>query len=213
MKKIFLFFALILHDLYTYIRVAGSRAQLRAQGVRISRSTVVSIDQGCRLQMGSGTSVGTGTLLIVARDSVPDAPTAVLKVGKNTAINEYCNIRASGCTIDIGDNCLFGQFATVIGSNHGIAASPLILEQAWDTEKCGVTIGEDVWLGSHAVVLPGVTVHQGAIIAAGAVVVSDIPAYEIWGGVPAKKIGTRLPTQRGMPGSYSRQQKNENIIY
>lgn len=191
MKKIFLFVALIVHDLYTYVRAAGRRAQLRSQGVRISRSTVVSVGHGCNFQMGSGTSVGTGTLLIVASDSMLGATAAVLKVGKNTAINEYCNIRASGCTIDIGDNCLFGQFATVIGSNHGIAAASLIREQAWDTEKCGVTIGDDVWVGSHAVVLPGVTINQGAIIAAGAVVVADVPAYEIWGGVPAKKISTR----------------------
>lgn len=204
MKKIFLFFALILHDLYTYIRVAWRRAQLRAQGVRISRNTVVSVEQGCSFQMGSGTSVGTGTLLIVASDRVPGVATAALKVGKNTAINEYCNIRASGCNIHIGDNCLFGQFATIIGSNHGISASSLILEQPWDTEKCGVTIGEDVWVGSHAVVLPGVTIHQGAIIAAGAVVVSDVPAYEIWGGVPAKKIGARSAALDALSENYAR---------
>jgi len=204
MKKIFLFFALILHDMYTYVRAASHRAQLRAQGVRISRSTVVAVDHGCSFQIGPGTSVGTGTLLIVANDSMLSTAAAVLKVGKNTAINEYCNIRASGCTIDIGDNCLFGQFATVIGSNHGIAAAPLIREQAWDTEKCGVTIGEDVWVGSHAVVLPGVTIHQGAIIAAGAVVVSDVPAYEIWGGVPAKKISKRPPALGSVPENYAR---------
>ncbi|WP_329958045.1 acyltransferase [Janthinobacterium sp. FW305-129] len=209
MKPIFLFFALILHDLSTYLRAAGRRAHLRAQGVRISRSTILAVDPGCVFRMGAGTSVGTGTLLIVAKDSITGSPAAVLKVGKNTAINEYCNIRASGCHIEIGDNCLFGQFATVIGSNHGITSSSLIREQAWDTEKCGVSIGDDVWIGSHAVILPGINIHQGAIIAAGAVVVSDVPAYEIWGGIPAKKISVRPLTTRKLPSENMLDSKNK----
>jgi acetyltransferase-like isoleucine patch superfamily enzyme len=50
---------------------------------------------------------------------------------------------------------------------------------------------EDVWLGCHVVVLMGVKIGRGAVVAAGAIVNKNIPSYEIWGGVPAKKIGER----------------------
>jgi acetyltransferase-like isoleucine patch superfamily enzyme len=54
-----------------------------------------------------------------------------------------------------------------------------------------IIIGNDVWIGANAVILKGVEIGDGAVVAAGAVVNKPIAAYEIWGGVPAKKIGQR----------------------
>lgn len=56
-----------------------------------------------------------------------------------------------------------------------------------------VTIGNDVWIGTNVTILPGVNIENGAIIAAGAVVNKDVPAYSIVGGVPAKVIKYRFP--------------------
>ena len=58
--------------------------------------------------------------------------------------------------------------------------------------KHSVIIKDDVWLGTSAVILPGVTIGRGAVVGAGAVVTCDIPPYEIWGGVPAKRIKLRF---------------------
>lgn len=55
-------------------------------------------------------------------------------------------------------------------------------------ESTPVHIGKNVWIGANAVILRGVSIGDGAIVAAGAVVNHDIPAHEIWGGIPAKKI-------------------------
>jgi acetyltransferase-like isoleucine patch superfamily enzyme len=54
-----------------------------------------------------------------------------------------------------------------------------------------IIIGENVWLGCNVAVLKGANIGDGAVVAAGAVVTKSIPPYEIWGGVPAKKIGER----------------------
>lgn len=189
--KIILFFALIFHDIGLYFRTIAICAKFRASGVRISRRALITVDNQCSLIIGKNTSIGHGTLLIAAADPLLQTEFSSLVIGENTSINEYCNIRASACRISIGNDCLFGQFATIIGSNHGIAAECLIREQAWDTIKMGVIIGNDVWVGSHAVILPGVTIGHGAVIAAGAVVNRDVPSFEIWGGIPACRISSR----------------------
>ncbi|MCF8140895.1 MAG: hypothetical protein K9J75_07320 [Cyanobium usitatum Tobar12.5m-G36] len=55
-----------------------------------------------------------------------------------------------------------------------------------------VSIGSDVWIGTHVTILPGVTIGDGAIVGAGAVVTKNIPPYQIWAGVPAKKLRDRI---------------------
>lgn len=65
----------------------------------------------------------------------------------------------------------------------------LIKNQGYREED--IIIGDDVWIGYGAQIMSGVTIEKGAVVAAGAVVTNDIPAYEVWGGVPAKKIKER----------------------
>ena len=68
-------------------------------------------------------------------------------------------------------------------SNHG-----LFPEQRTDNIPSAIHIGKKVWIGSHATILPGVTIGDNAIVAAGAVVNHDIPSYQVWGGIPAHYI-------------------------
>ena len=61
-------------------------------------------------------------------------------------------------------------------------------------EPCApIVIGDHVWVGANAVILKSVQISLGGVVAAGAVVTKSIPPNEIWGGVPAKKIGERKP--------------------
>ena len=68
------------------------------------------------------------------------------------------------------------------------------MAEAWDN-KGDIVIGNDVWIGYEAVILAGVTVGDGAVIGARAVVTKDVPPYTIVGGVPAKQIRKRFPKE------------------
>ena len=92
-------------------------------------------------------------------------------------------------SIKIGDNSLIASGCRFIDHDHGIKPDQLMRVQPAN-EKC-INIGADTWLGCNVIVLKGVEIGNGAIVAAGAVVNKSVPPYEIWAGVPAKKIGDR----------------------
>ena len=158
-----------------------------ARGVSISPQALIKLGPHSQLAIGQGSLIGAYTLLDLSNDTLSETPAeSKLQIGQRTLINEFNNIRAAGGTITIGDNCLIAQFVSIVASNHSIARGQPMRDQAWDMRRTGVQIGDDVWIGAHAVILPGVTIHTGSIIAAGAVVNSDIPEYAIAAGVPAK---------------------------
>jgi len=159
----------------------------RAKGVEISDRTIVVRGSGSRLEIGVGSSVGPYTILDLTSDPAnPRSSPANLVIGRDTAINEFNNIRAAGGSIHIGNHCLISQFVSIIASNHAVDEPGLIRETAWDTSKNRVEIGDDVWIGAQAVVLPGVRIGDGAVIAAGSVVTRDVPANAVASGVPAR---------------------------
>lgn len=102
----------------------------------------------------------------------------------------------------VGDHCfLDGRAPLTIGNHVGIASQTLIYndEHNLNSPDYGnsfgpVTISDYVFIGPRVIILPGVTIGRGAAVAAGAVVTKDIPDFEIWGGVPAKKISNRQIT-------------------
>ncbi|MBO9699691.1 MAG: acyltransferase [Sporocytophaga sp.] len=91
--------------------------------------------------------------------------------------------------INIGKYSNIASRCSFIDHDHGIKLGMRIGPQ--ESVKAAISIGEDVWLGTNVTVLKGVTIGDGAVIAAGAVVTKSVPANEIWGGVPAKRIGIR----------------------
>lgn len=129
---------------------------------------------------------------------------AGVKIGKNSYIHMGTKfylpigITIGKCTI-IGDHCfLDGRARLKIGDNVDIASQVLIYNsehnihsEGFDPIEEPVEIGDYVFIGPRAIILPGVKIGKGAVVAAGAVVTSDIKAYEIVGGVPAKPIGER----------------------
>ena len=113
---------------------------------------------------------------------------AQISIGKNTTFGYHSFLFASD-SIEIGDDCLIAPFVYLVDSDHEIARDQLINQQ--QNSVAPVKVGNDVWIGTGAKVLKGVTIEDGAVIAAGAIVTDRVGAYEIWGGIPAKKISER----------------------
>lgn len=91
--------------------------------------------------------------------------------------------------VELGRHCLIGSGTRFIDHDHGTSLGELIQNQSCPTLP--IHLEEDIWVGANALILKGVTIERGAIIAGGAVITKSIGAYEIWAGVPAKKIGVR----------------------
>ena len=126
-------------------------------------------------------------------------------LGRHSVIESFCCINNAVGDVIIGDCTRIGIHNTIIGpvcvGNHvnlaqGITVTALnhnyedatkrIDEQGISTKP--VVIGDDVWIGANAVILPGVTIGSHCVIAAGAVVTKDVPDHTLVGGVPAKVI-------------------------
>ena len=107
-----------------------------------------------------------------------------IHIGKNVFINMGCKFQDQG-GIFIGDGAVIGHNVVLATLNH--AASP---KDRGSMIPAPIRIGKNVWVGANAVILPGVTIGDGAIVAAGAVVNRDVPENTVVGGVPAKVIRT-----------------------
>lgn len=111
-----------------------------------------------------------------------------ISIGNYSSIGENCKLRGN---VTIGDYVMMGEEVLFLALNHNFSRTDIpMCQQGFQPEK-PITIGNDVWIGSRATILPGVTIGDGAIIGAGAVVTKDIPSMAIVGGVPAKVIKQR----------------------
>ncbi len=161
---------------------------LRLRGLKIGRTTLprcrftwphkVSIGDGCQIEEGvvfkhdgvwsEGTSIQIADRVWLCRGCEFNI-THGISIGPDTLI-------ASGCKFIDHDHNFTDREATISSQKNQAAA---------------ITIESDVWLGVNVVVLQGVTIGRGAVVGAGAVVTKSIPPFEIWAGIPAKKIGVR----------------------
>ncbi len=129
---------------------------------------------------------------------------AGVKIPSDSTIHMWANFfNPKGIVIGhdsiIGDHCfLDGRAPLTVGNHVGIASQVLIYNDEHDINSPDyrnsfgpVTIGDYVFIGPRVIILPGITIGDGAVVAAGAVVTKNIPDFEIWGGVPAKKISNR----------------------
>jgi len=119
-----------------------------------------------------------------------------IEIGVNSGIGIRSNIYGigGGGKLSIGENVMMAPDVTILTLKHcyGDISVPFIEQKIYSTE---VIIEDDVWIGIRSIILPGVTIGKGSIVAAGAVVTKDVPNYSVVGGVPAKIIKKRDSTK------------------
>lgn len=112
-----------------------------------------------------------------------------LSLGDNVSIHPMCYIEALG-GLSVGNDVSIAHGTTIMTTDHNYKGTDVPIKDQGIIEK-SVKIEDNVWIGAKATILGGNTVETGSIVAAGAVVTKNVPAYSIVGGVPARIIGAR----------------------
>lgn len=134
-----------------------------------------------------------------------------LHIGNNVIVGRYCQLKVRGgkmhlgsdisigpysylgttTTLTVGDHCLVGTNSFIGGIQHSFSDPDTPIQEQELSDRGGVHLGKDVWIGAHVVINDGVTIGDGAVVGANAVVTKDVPPFTIVAGVPATVIGQR----------------------
>ncbi len=153
---------------------------LRARGVKCG---LISCE-GRAPVLHAGGAVEFGRLSLratAARIEIGARDSGRLTIGERVFINQGATIVAA-LQITIGDDCRIGDHVTIYDTDHHPISPGL------PTRTAPVAVGRNVWIANGASVLPGVTIGDHAVIAAGAVVTADVPARTLVAGIPAREV-------------------------
>lgn len=173
--------------------ITSGRAERLGSDCFLSELASVANDE---LSLGDRTYVAAGAYL-----------TGELRAGRDCTINPYAVIRGR---VRLGDAVRIGAHSSLLGFNHTMSDPDTeVFRQSISTK--GITVGDDVWIGSHAVVLDGVVIGDRSVIAAGAVVTKDVPAGSVVAGNPARVLRWRVPALAPSPAAGSHPALGERL--
>ena len=129
-----------------------------------------------------------------------------IKLGNGSGIGANCSIPTG---VSIGENVMMGIDILMFTNEHRHDDVTVPMGAQGRTSVEPIVIEDDVWIGSRSLIMKGVRIGHGAIIAAGSVVTKSVPPYEIWGGNPARFLKSRLSRQQSAGEATGRpEQKN-----
>jgi acetyltransferase-like isoleucine patch superfamily enzyme len=166
-------------------RRAGNRVSFSAY---IKGHEKIELGRGCKIHADASVDasrspgVRCGDKVTLNRYAYVQGGDGGVRLGDRVEVNNFSIVNGTG-GVDIGDDTLIGPGVRIISYQHRHARGATIRSQPADVRP--IRIGRDVWVGANAVILAGVTIGDGAVVAAGAVVREDVPAYAIVAGVPA----------------------------
>lgn len=171
-----------------FLRYMIYKKRFRSCGKNVSIPHGVSFKGFSNIELGENIWFGPFNCIF----SESQTGEAKIRIGSNVSFNWSVMVNADvKGTIIIEDNAIIGPNVVMRASGHRYKNAALpIREQGHYRGK--IVIKSGAWISANAVILPNVTIGNGAIVAAGAVVTKDVNDFEIVGGVPAKRIGSRL---------------------
>ncbi|WP_072001986.1 acyltransferase [Siccibacter colletis] len=179
----------IITPCYIFYYKLSSNIKLGAK-VNFNGKPDLSIGKGCSLKIGHDTLINSSNKYYHVNMFTPvkifaEREGTEISIGHSTRIHGACIHASKG--INIGDRCLIAANVQIFDFN-GHAASFDNVEDRINTTSEGkvIIIEDDVWIGTGAIILPGVRIGKGSIIGAGSVVTKDIPSYCVASGNPAK---------------------------
>jgi maltose O-acetyltransferase len=137
----------------------------------------------------SGMRIGTGSSIAGPLTLRIDTPHKIA-IGDRTYFNSDIRFGCQDDAITIGSDCLIGPRVCFETAGHDLIHHP---ERGRGFNTKPIVVQDKVWIGAGAIILQGVTIHEGAVVAAGAVVADDVPANMLVGGVPARAIKDLAP--------------------
>nr|WP_231747734.1 acyltransferase [Auraticoccus cholistanensis] len=169
------------------------RAQLERQARALAAHPGWALGERCFLSELA--SLQAETLVLGDRSYVAAHAylTDDVRAGRDCTINAFTVVRGR---VRLGDGVRIGAHTSLLAFNHTMTDPDVEVFRQPITSR-GITIGDDVWIGSHVVVVDGVTVGDKAMLAAGAVVTKDVPAGAVVGGNPARVLRWRVPPAPG----------------
>jgi acetyltransferase-like isoleucine patch superfamily enzyme len=162
---------------------------------KISCGRGVSIGQGSYINALSKNGIVIGNNVSFGRNCQIECTGVLRELGEGLAIGDGVGIAANAFiavrgNVSIGKNTIFGPNVKIFSENHNYSNVDVPIRLQGDNRK-GVKIGEDCWIGANAIILDGVTIGNGSVIAAGAVVTKSVDDYSVVAGVPARLIKKR----------------------
>jgi len=153
------------------------------------------IEDDCFINAISRCGIAVGNNVSIGRNSIIDCTGVIHKLGEGLIIGDNVGIAANAfiavrASVEIGDNTIIGPGISIHSENHVFSTleQPIRLQ---GVSRRGIKIGCDCWIGARVLILDGVHIGDGVVVAAGSVVNRDLPDYAIAGGVPAKVIKNR----------------------
>lgn len=138
---------------------------------------------------GRGVTLGLPAILAGAQN---------IHIGDDVLVGPGAYISAVNADVRIGSKVMLSPFVAIIAGNHNTAVLGRYMRDVYDKrpeDDQSVTIADDVWVGTRAIILKGVTVGRGSVVAAGAVVTRDVGPYEIVAEVPAARLRMRFSAE------------------
>ena len=190
MIHIFLRLKYWLNVKYSIIRSCCLYPLFRNCGSNVLFKSVELLKGTERIEIGKSSTFDKHLFLTAWTQFSREEKMSLITIGESCNFGAYNHITAVN-QINIGDNCLTGKWVTISDNDHGTTSIDNLKIRPQDRDivsKGPVIIGKNVWIGDKATILGGVTIGDGVVIAANAVVTKDVPPYSVVGGIPARII-------------------------